>query len=62
MSVSMTASIKRYNGLSTDDKPEDAPEGSTYHSVDTGEHWIYHDDMWGIDYTNIWAMQAALGL
>lgn len=35
-----------YNGLSTDDKPTAPAEGSTYYSVDTGESWVYLDDMW----------------
>ncbi len=35
----------QWHGYSTDDKP-DAPEGATYHSVDTGEIWVMHDGMW----------------
>ena len=53
---------KEYIGLSSDDKPMNVAEGSTYHSVDTGEHWVFHDFMWEIDYTSVWAMQVALAL
>ena len=51
-----------YIGLSSDAKPDNVAEGSTFHAVDTGEHWVYHDLMWEVDYTNVWAMQVALGL
>ena len=51
-----------YIGLSSDSKPENVAEGSTYHAVDTGEHWIYHDLMWEIDYTIARAMQVAFDL
>lgn len=53
MAVSFIAAIKRWQGLSTDDKPAsvatDIPEGSTFHSVDTGEMWVYHQGMWELD-------------
>ena len=35
-----------YNGLSTDDKPTAPAEGSIFNSVDTGESWVFLDDMW----------------
>ena len=47
--VIQITTIKRFQGLSTDDKPTDSPDGSTYHSVDTGEQWVCHDGMWVID-------------
>ena len=53
---------KEYIGLSSDDKPMNVAEGSTYHSVDTGEHWVFHDLMWEMDLTNTRAMQIALEL
>ena len=49
MAVSFVATIKRWQGLSTDDKPTAAPEGSTYHAIDTGEQWVFHQDMWELD-------------
>ena len=58
MTICLEATIKRFNGLSTDDKPEDPPEGSTYHSVDTGEQEIFHNDMWEQDLRLIAALQA----
>lgn len=62
MTVLIRGVAKEYIGLSSDSKPMNVAEGSTYHSVDTGEHWIFHDLMWEIDYTSAWAMQVALGL
>lgn len=49
MAVSLQATIQVFNGLSTDDKPATAPEGSTFHAVDTGEQWVLHDDGWVLD-------------
>lgn len=62
MAVKLITTIQRFQGLSTDTKPSDPPEGSTFHAIDTGEHYIYHDSMWELDLTYSWAMQAALGL
>lgn len=39
-------SKKEYIGLSTDDRPIVVSPGSTYHSVDTGELWVFYQDMW----------------
>jgi hypothetical protein len=44
---------ERYMGLSTDDKPSAPPEGSSYHSVDTGDVWIFHNGMWELDLRQI---------
>ena len=60
MTVSLVATIQRFNGLSTDDKPESVPEGSTFHAIDTGEMWIYHQDMWEIDLRLTKALEMAL--
>ncbi len=49
MTVRQNSAIKTFIGLSTDDKPSDAPQGSTFHSVDTGELWVFHDNMWSLD-------------
>ena len=41
---------RQWLGLSSDAKPETGvPEGSTFHSIDTGEEYIYHDGMWEDD-------------
>lgn len=58
MAVKQESTVKHFNGLSTDTRPStDVPEGSTYHVIDTGEHYIYHDSMWETDYTLIWALK-----
>lgn len=49
MTVMQNATVKTFTGLSTDTKPTDAPQGSTYHAIDTGELWIFHDSMWVVD-------------
>lgn len=35
-----------YTGMSVDNKPTIAPEGSTLYCVDTGEGWVFHIDTW----------------
>jgi len=59
MTVCLEATIKRFNGLSTDDRPANPPEGSTYHVVDTGEQEIFHNDMWEIDLRLTKALEIA---
>lgn len=59
MTVCLEATIQRWNGASTDAKPDDAPEGSTFHAVDTGEKYIFHNDMWVEDLRDIYAIRAA---
>ena len=49
MTVKVIGTIQRFHGLSTDDKPETPPEGSTYHAVDTGEEYVFFDGMWELD-------------
>lgn len=49
MAIKLVATIQRFQGLSSDDKPEFPPEGSTLHVVDTGEEYVYFDGMWEID-------------
>ena len=42
--------IYKWNGASTDIKPSTGvTEGSTFHCVDTGEEYIYHNGMWEVD-------------
>lgn len=56
----MVATIKRWQGLTTDDKPSsDVPEGSTFHCIDTGEQYIYHQDMWEKDLRLVNAIKEA---
>jgi hypothetical protein len=49
MAVSLIATIQRFQGISTDAKPTAPPEGSTFHSVDTGEEWVFFDGAWELD-------------
>lgn len=61
MAVSLETSIKRFNGLSTDDKPTtDVPEGSIFHIVDTGELYIFTGGMWEPDLRLSRALEAVL--
>ena len=59
MTVSLVATIQRFQGLSTDEKPAIAPEGSTYHAIDTGEEYILYDGGWERDLRQIKAIQDA---
>lgn len=58
MTVRLIATIQRFHGLSTDVKPENPPEGSTYHAVDTGEEFVFFDGTWERDLRLITAFQA----
>jgi len=47
MTVCLEATIKRWNGQSGDMMSiPDAPEGSTFHAVDTGAKYIFHNGGW----------------
>jgi hypothetical protein len=56
MAIKLETNIKRFNGISSDDKPDSPPEGSTFHMVDTGEKYIYHNGMWEEDLRLIYAL------
>lgn len=60
MAVSMIATIKRYQCLSSDEKPTaaDQPEGSTLHIVDTGEQYLIHGGAWVPDLRLIYALST----
>lgn len=60
MTVLIKGIAKDYIGLSTDSKPENVMEGSTYHAVDTGECWVYHDLMWELDLRLAIALRTVL--
>ena len=50
MAVKLATKTKRYTGVSSDVKPDsDVTEGSTFHYVDTGEKYIFHNGMWEND-------------
>ena len=58
MTVYLETKINRYNGLSSDAKPDSPPEGSTFHNIDTGEKFIFHDGTWEDDLSLIYAFNA----
>lgn len=61
MAVSMIATIKRFSGLSTDSWPlTDVPEGSTFHVIDTGEEYIFHNGTWELDRRQARALEGVL--
>jgi hypothetical protein len=50
MTTKLETNITRWTGVSSDIKPSSGvPEGSTYHYIDTGEKYIYHNGMWEED-------------
>lgn len=59
MTLCLQTDICVYNGAASDVKPDDAPEGSTFHAVDTGEEYIYHNGMWTQDLRRINAIKMA---
>jgi hypothetical protein len=58
MSVIIISSDKRYQGLSSDEKPSSVAEGSTFHIVDTGETYVFHNGAWERDLRLIAALRA----
>lgn len=58
MAVKIETNTQKFNGLSSDAKPESPPEGSTFHNIDTGEKFIFHDGMWEEDLSLIYAFNA----
>ena len=49
MAVKLETTIKRYIGLSTDEKPTDAqPFGSSFLESDTGRIWRYGTEGWAL--------------
>ena len=60
MTTCLESTIQRWNGASTDSKPStDVKEGSTFHAVDTGEEFIFHNDMWVQDLRRVNAIKMA---
>ena len=47
MTVCLETTIRRFNGQSGEHVTiSNPPEGSTFHAVDTGEKYIYHNGGW----------------
>jgi len=52
MTVSLIATIQRWEGFSTDDKPvTDVREGSTFRELDTGKKFVWNNSLWAEDLT-----------
>ena len=57
MTVCLETTIQKWNGQDGDQVTiTDAPEGSTFHAVDTGAKYIYHNDGWVEDLRLIYAL------
>jgi hypothetical protein len=59
MAVCLETNSQKWNGASTDVKPANAPEGSEFHAVDSGEEYVYHNGMWVQDLRRINAIKMA---
>lgn len=46
MSVKTVNENIKFQCLSSDDFPMDAPHGARMHVVDTGEMYVFHENMW----------------
>ena len=58
MTVCLETTIKRFNGQDGDQVTiTDVPEGSTFHAVDTGKKYIYHDGGWAEDLRDIYVAE-----
>ena len=61
MTVEMVATIKNFQGLSTDEMPTtDVPTGSTFHCLDTGDEFIRYVDGWVLDLRMAAAVKRSL--
>lgn len=57
MTVCLITTIQNWNGQSGDMVTiTDAPEGSTFHAVDTGAKYIFHAGGWAEDLRAIYAL------
>ncbi len=55
--------IDQYQGLSTDTKPAAPKPGSTFHELDTGMEYIFHDSQWYQDLRGVYnVVQGAIGM
>lgn len=57
MAIKLQTVIYRWTGMSSDVKPSSGvAEGSTFHYVDTGEEFVYHNGMWEDDVRSLAAL------
>jgi len=58
MTICLETTIQRWNGQSGDMMTIlDAPEGSTFHAVDTGAKYIFHNGGWVEDLRAIYVAE-----
>ena len=58
MTVCLETTIQRWNGQDGDQVTiTDAREGSTFHAVDTGRKYVFHDGGWVEDLRDIYVVQ-----
>jgi len=58
MTVCLETTIQRWNGQDGDQVTISNPrEGSTFHAVDTGRKYIYHDGGWAEDLRDIYVAE-----
>jgi len=58
MTVCLETIIQRWNGQAGDQVTiTDAREGSTFHAVDTGRKYVFHDGGWVEDLRDIYVVQ-----
>ena len=62
MAVEKIATISNFQGQSTDEMPTDAPVGSTFHAVDTGDEFVRYADGWALDLRKAAALKRSLML
>ena len=53
MAVREGSSQQSFSGFSTDEKPlTGVQNGASFHVLDTGEEYVFHDGMWESDFRN----------
>lgn len=58
MTVCLQTTIQRWNGHDGDQVTiTDAAEGSTFHAVDIGKKYIFHDGGWAEDLRDIYVAE-----
>jgi hypothetical protein len=58
MTICLETNIQRFNGQAEDMvQVTTAPEGSTFHAVDTGAKYVFHDGGWAEDLRDIYVAE-----
>jgi Na+-transporting NADH:ubiquinone oxidoreductase subunit NqrF len=58
MTICLETSTYRWNGQDGDQVTiTEAPEGSTFHAVDTGRKYVFHDGGWAEDLRDIYVAE-----